>query len=67
MNKPLVERQASSETLNVLPSSLLSDLGSFRLEQRCRLLFKRGNSRVASRFDNSFDSYDNTYGSSLLG
>jgi hypothetical protein len=66
MNKPSVGRQALYETLNVLLSSLLNDLGSSRLEQRYRLLFERGNSRVASRFDNFVGSYDSMCGSGLL-
>jgi hypothetical protein len=67
MNEPSVGRQASYEISNVLSSSLLNDLDPSILEQRCRLMFERGNSRVASRFNNFFDSYDNTYGSGLLG
>ena len=67
MNGPLVRRQASYETLNVLSSSLLNGLNSSRLEQRYRLLFERDNSRAAFRFDNFFDLYDSIYGSDLLG
>jgi hypothetical protein len=58
MNEPLIERQASSEISNVLHSALLNDPDLSRSERDCRLLSERGNSRVASRFDNFVDSYD---------
>ena len=67
MNKPSVRRQASYETSDILTSSLLNVLDPSRLEQRYRLLFKRDNFRVTSKFDNFFDLYDSTYGSGLLG
>ena len=66
MNELLVERQASFETSDALHPFLLNDLDLSRLERDCRLLFERGNSRVASRFDSSFDSYDNMYESDPL-
>lgn len=60
---PIVRKSSLTEirTLGRLPrligasallSSLLNDVDRSILEQHCRLLFEKGNSRVASRFDN---------------
>src|SRR4051795_2849863 len=66
MNKPLVEQQASCESPNVPPSSLLNDLDSSRSKRHYRSLFERGTPREASKYDSFFDSYDNMYESGLL-
>ena len=66
MNEPFIERQVSFETSNVLHSALLNDPDLSRLKRDYRSLSERDNSRVASRFDNFFDSYDNMYESGQL-